>query len=152
MGTNRDVSMGEYEIGRHDEILTAMGIGSCVGVCLIDEENERGGLAHVMLPAEEGEDSSKHADVLLNSLVNEMKVKGTEISSMKAKIYGGASMFDNSFHIGERNVESVKDELHKRDIDIVDEGTGGDSGRAIWLNCQTGNVVVRKSFEGNTQR
>lgn len=152
MGKNRNINMGEYGIDEENIILTAMGLGSCVAVCLYDEKNKRGGLAHVMLPAEEGENSSKHADVLIDKLVNDMEDRGTEIDTITAKIYGGASMFDNSFNIGEQNTESVKEELDKKDIDIADEDVGGTKGRAVWLNCNSGSVVVRKSFEGNSQR
>lgn len=140
--------MGEYRVSRGDDVLTALGLGSCVAVGLVDTESSRCGLAHVMLPAEEGENSKKHADVLINRLVESMKKRGSDPENLKAKIFGGASMFHNSFDIGEENIESVKEELDRRDIDIVEEDTGGESGRAIWLSCRSGNVVVRKSFEG----
>ena len=144
-----NVKMGDYEIGQDNQVLTAMGLGSCVGVCLYDQDNQRAGLAHVMLPAEDGEESSKHADVLLDSVFTEMKNKGSHLSDLEVKIYGGASMFDNSFDIGERNISSVKEEISSRGLNIAKEDTGGTKGRAIWLNCKNGNVVVRKSFTGN---
>lgn len=149
MGKNKNVSMGEYKIGEGDEVLTAMGLGSCVGVCLYDSEENRAGLAHVMLPSKEDADSSKHADVLLDSLIEGLKDKGSRKDDFRAKIYGGASMFDNSFNIGERNVESVKEILSTEGIPVVKEDTGGERGRALWFKSKTGNVVVRKSFEGN---
>lgn len=149
MGKNKNVSMGQYKIGEDEQVLTAMGLGSCVGVCLYDSENNRAGLAHVMLPAKEGEDSSKHADVLLNSLIEGLNDEGSREQDLNAKIYGGASMFDNSFNIGERNVESVREILSNEGIPVVKEDTGGERGRALWFKSKTGNVVVRKSFEGN---
>lgn len=151
MGRNKNVNMGEYKIGTGKEVLTAMGLGSCVATCLYDSEDNRAGLAHVMLPEEDGEDSSKHADVLIGSLLDEMNRRGSETSDLEARIYGGASMFDNSFDIGERNVDSVEEVLSRKGIPIKERDTGGDKGRAVWFNSKTGNVVVRKSFEGNRE-
>lgn len=140
--------MGEYTIGNQKDVLTALGLGSCVAVGLIDKESSRCGLAHVMLPSEDGKNSKKHADVLIERLLDAMEKRGTDPENLEAKIYGGASMFNNSFDIGKENVESVKEELEEQDIPIVKEDTGGESGRAIWLSCRSGNVVVRKSFKG----
>lgn len=147
---NKEAGMGEFKVGQDKDVLVSLGIGSCVAVGLIDDENSRCGLAHVMLPAEEGEDGEKHADVLLEELLDELRDEGTDPENLEAKIFGGASMFDSSFDVGERNVESVKEELQDRGIPVVKEDTGGESGRAVWLNCRNGNVVVRKSFEGTT--
>ncbi|MFB6175361.1 MAG: chemotaxis protein CheD [Candidatus Nanohalobium sp.] len=151
MGRNKNVNMGEYKIGTGKEVLTAMGLGSCVATCLYDPEDKRAGLAHVMLPEEEEGDSSKHADILINSLIDDLNDKGSDTSDLEARIYGGASMFDNSFDIGKRNVESVEEILSRKGIPIREEDTGGEKGRAIWFNSGTGNVVVRKSFEGNKE-
>lgn len=147
---NKEADMGEYRIGTGKDVLVSLGIGSCVAVGLIDEKNSRCGIAHVMLPADEDEESEKRADVLIDEMVEEMKYRGSRVDDMEAKIFGGSSMFNNSFNIGEENVESVKEELKKRGIDIKKEDTGGEKGRAVWLNCRSGNAVVRRSFEGTT--
>lgn len=143
-----DIKMAEHAVGTGSDVLAALGLGSCIAVALYDYENSIGGLAHVMLPSKEGENSPKRADVLINRLVESMKDEGADMEEVKAKIFGGASMFDsNNLNIGEENVESVKEELEKRDIPIVMEDTGGDKGRAVWLNCRSGDVVMQKAFE-----
>jgi len=138
--------MGEYKIGTEEEILTALGIGSCIAVCIYTDIQEIAGLAHVMLPKEKGKDSKKHADILIHQLINAMKERGVKKYNMRAKIFGGASMFENStLKIGEQNQESVKKILNEENIEIKEQDTGGNSGRAVWLNPRSGKAVVRKT-------
>lgn len=151
MGKNINIKMGRYEVNTPPVVLTAIGIGSCVAVCLYHNHKNTGGLAHVMLPAKEGKNSMKRADNLIESLVTDMKNKGITNQDIEAKIFGGASLFDHATNIGERNVESVKKELSKRDIDIIAEDTGGDKGRSVWLDTKNGSVVVSQ-VKGPTKR
>lgn len=148
MSKEKDVGMGEYAIGEGSEVLSALGLGSCVAVCLYTEHSEKGGLAHVMLPEEKDGDSKKHADVLISDLLEVMEKNGVKTSLLKAKIFGGASMFEETtLDIGVQNVESVKNILKENNVDLEAEETGGNTGRAVWLNCRSGTVVVRKSGE-----
>ncbi|RKX46010.1 MAG: chemotaxis protein CheD, partial [Thermotogae bacterium] len=50
--------------------------------------------------------------------------------------------------IGKRNVETAKRELKRHKIKIVAEDTGGNEGRTISLNLETGKVKVRKVSNG----
>lgn len=148
MSNKKDVGMGEYKVGTESEVLSALGIGSCVAVCLYAESEELGGLAHVMLPKEEGEYTKKHADALIYELLETIKQKDVKEEQLNAKIFGGASMFDDTtLDIGSKNVASVKEILDEEEIEIEVEKTGGSKGRAVWLNCRSGTVVVRKTGE-----
>ena len=152
MRKKRDVRMGDYKIGTDEQVLSALGIGSCVAVCIYTEEKSKAALAHVMLPTEEGKNTEKHAHVLLPQMLEHLKLEDIEKEEMKAKIFGGATMFpDNTIDIGKQNVKSVKEILGDEDIEIQEEDTGGAKGRAVWLNCRSGDVVVRKNGE-KTQR
>lgn len=146
----KDVEMGEYDIASGSDVLKALGIGSCVAVCLYTDRDDFGAMAHVMLPAEEGEASNKHADILIYQMLEDIE-QSEEVSkySLKAKIFGGASMFgESTLDIGKKNVNSVKNILEEEDIDIVKEDTGGNKGRAIWFNTRSKDVVVRRPGEG----
>ena len=46
----RAVRMGEIAVARDDGVLAAIGLGSCIGVALVDAEARLAGLAHVLLP------------------------------------------------------------------------------------------------------
>jgi|APHM01.1.fsa_nt_gi Chemotaxis protein; stimulates methylation of MCP proteins len=144
--SEKDVEMGEYDVASGSEVLKALGIGSCVAVCLYTDRSNFGAMAHVMLPAEEGEASNKHADILIYQMLEEID-RNEEVSkhSLKAKIFGGASMFgESTLNIGKKNVKSVKNILNEENISIVEEDTGGNKGRAVWFNTRSKDVAVRK--------
>ncbi|MDY6774046.1 MAG: chemotaxis protein CheD [Candidatus Nanohaloarchaea archaeon] len=148
MAEQVDVKMGEYAVATDDTVIASLGVGSCVAVSLYHDDTSTGGLAHVMLPTENGHKSEKHADVLIEELLEEMHEEDLENGELEAKIFGGAHMVRDSLGIGDKNVESVKEILDDEGIDITAEDTGGERGRAVWLHCRSGEVVVRTSFEG----
>lgn len=137
--------MAEYAVAEGKKVIATMGVGSCVAVCLIDEIHELAGMAHVMLPAKEDKQSQRRADVLINDLKQEIENK-EPLPDLKAKIFGGAHMMNESENVGKENIESVKKILREKDIEIIEEDLGGEKGRAVWLHTSTGKVVVRKAF------
>src|SRR5690625_4749710 len=80
-----------------DTIRTS-GLGSCVGVVIYDTANKIAGLAHVMLPdsalTKQAEfNEYKYADTAIDILVDQLVRIGARKSHLKAKIAGGAQMF-----------------------------------------------------------
>lgn len=142
-----DVRMGETKIGDADDIIASKGLGSCLAVCLFDPDSHVCGVAHVMLPASDGETSPKYANNLLDTVIANMTEKGADAENLVAKLFGGASLFEFSTRVGDENVESVRQLLRERGIDVVAEDVGGDEGRSIWLWCDTGKVVVSRPFK-----
>lgn len=62
-----------------------------------------------------------------------------------AKIYGGASLLKldgAGFNIGQRNIEIAKQKLRELHIPIVEEMIGGNTGKKILFDPQTGHVKV----------
>lgn len=144
------VKMGEYRIGQDDNVLSALGIGSCVAVCLYDDTTGIGGLAHIMLPDDSAQ-PEKAAPTLVMGLIQDMEAVDAVPGAMTAKLFGGASLLSTSMEIGKENVAAVTHLLSDQGIPVIAEDTGGDTGRSIWLNCRTGDVVVQKPF-GPTER
>ena len=132
--------------------LITVGLGSCIGIVLFDRALEYGGLAHIMLP-----DSTqfanvtnplKFADLAIPLLVENLQKIGAQKSQLKAKIAGGASMFNFSdksvvMDIGNRNIISVKETLKKLSIPLVSEDVGGSKGRTIIYDTTKGMVIVK---------
>lgn len=116
------------------------------------------GLVHVMLPDSslgrtESINVAKFADTGVSALVDLLKREGALSSKLKAKIAGGAQMFQftsdkDSMRIGPRNVEAVKAQLKKMNIPIVAEDTGGNSGRTIEFNPETNKLNIRTVNQG----
>ena len=95
------------------------------------------GLAHVMLPdsslARTGKfNIAKFADTAIKELVNKLLKHGARSTMLKAKMAGGAQMFQFSsgsdmMRIGPRNVEAVRKQLVDLRIPITAEDVGGNT-------------------------
>lgn len=132
--------------------LITVGLGSCIGIAIYDSASKVGGLAHIMLP-----DSTqfsnvtnpmKFADLAIPLLLDKMQGLGARRTSLKAKIAGGASMFNFSdksmmMDIGNRNSISVKKVLKDLGIPIISEDTGGNKGRTLIFDTTSGVVQIK---------
>ena len=120
-------------------------LGSCVAVCLWDLEAGVGGLNHFLLPdgAPPSPRFAAHAVPLLLQKVIEL---GASRSRLRAKIFGGACVleaFRAANGLGARNVQVARELLAKEQIRVVAEDVGGDLGRKLVFEIQTGSAWVR---------
>ncbi|MFY3793382.1 chemotaxis protein CheD [Ureibacillus sp. MALMAid1270] len=155
LSTNTVVKVGiaQMDVVKTPNTIRTSGLGSCVGVVLYDETKKIAGLVHIMLPDSSlGKTSTlnaaKFADTGIEALIEKLKMEGAQQYRLKAKIAGGAQMFqfttdNDTMRIGPRNVEAVKNELKKYGIPIVAENTGGNSGRTIEFNPETSLLNIR---------
>lgn len=137
-------------MGHYPEILTCIGLGSCVAIALYDVKLRLAGLSHIMLPKGEKNASNpaKFADSAINLLMKVMQRQGSSLKNLTAKIFGGANMFpmiqgNHLVHVGLRNSIAVKETLAKKKIEIVAEDLGGHWGRTIFFDTEDGSVRVR---------
>lgn len=141
------VGIGESHVGRSP--MSSIGLGSCIGLVLFDQERSIGALAHIMLPDSQGkgERPAKYADTAVIFLVRELARQGCRASSLVSKIIGGASMFQTfsgNMNIGDRNIQAVREQLKQQNIPIVAEEVGGTMGRTIvFFPGDQGRVSVK---------
>lgn len=133
------------------------GLGSCVGVVIYDPTRKIAGLLHVMLPDSNLGKSTrinvaKFADTGVPALVEMLKLEGARTFSLKAKMAGGAQMFQfgssDTVRIGPRNIEAVREQLKKLSIPIIAEDVGGTKGRTIEFDPETLMLNIRTVNEG----
>lgn len=155
MSTVIKVGMADYKVGDAPDKLLTLGLGSCIGVTIYDKRKKQGGMAHIMLPKNPTPDNPtpKFADSGIELMVKELEKMGLNMKVAEAKVAGGAQMFTFSSSnemnsIGYRNAESVIHELKKRGIKIVAEETGGNSGRTIELDLETGSLKIKTMGSG----
>ncbi len=133
-------------------VLTCLGLGSCVGVALYDPTKKVGGLAHIMLPdshaVKANTNLAKFADTAIDWMIKEMISQGADSKKIQAKIFGGANMFPDlttrpQLMIGERNIKAVREKLRHYAIPLLAKDIGGNDGRTIFFEIETGSVRVR---------
>jgi chemotaxis protein CheD len=148
MGT---VRMGEIEVSKHagDE-LVARGLGSCIGLALIDRLSGVAGMAHVVLPESNGLDPEpgKFADLAVPALIARMQKSGAVLRRCDAVMAGGAKMFDlGDMDIGARNAAAVKTRLARAGMTLRAAETGGNRGRTLRLTVGEFVVTVKEAGE-----
>lgn len=152
------VGIADINIVKAPQTIRTSGLGSCVGVVLYDDNIQIAGMVHIMLPdsslgRSETINTAKFADTGVLALINLLKQEGMSVTKLRAKIAGGAQMFQfsssrDTMRIGPRNVEAVKEYLKKYSIPLVSEDTGGNSGRTIEFDPLTKLLNVRTVNQG----
>mgnify|MGYP004727294549 FL=1 len=146
------VGMADLNLCRDPDIITTLGLGSCIGIALYDPSTKIGGLAHIMLPdsTKMGNNSNiaKFADTGIEELLNRMIKAGAVKSRLVAKIAGGAKMFEVSGlsdigNVGQRNAEASRAKLKQLGIRLIAEDTGLNYGRTVELHCDNGDYYIK---------
>jgi chemotaxis protein CheD len=146
------VRMGELAASRTPgETLVTLGLGSCIGLVLLDRRQGVAGLAHVVLPDSAGHtevNRFKFADHAVPELINRVCALGARRPMLEAVLVGGASMFaaiGGSMEVGARNEAAVKSALAGARIRVHASATGGSRGRTVRVDPKTGIVLVREA-------
>lgn len=157
--TDTMVRMGELAISKDPEsTLTALGLGSCIGVCAYDPVARIGGMAHVVLPKAIGDSQglpAKSADIALPNLIEGMIRAGADRARIRIAIAGGAQLFafkgaDTHMDIGNRNSDAIKSIIKSMGIKLIASDLGGSTGRTVRLYTDSGSVGVRRVGEPET--
>ena len=146
------VRMGELAASAvAGDVLVSLGLGSCIGLALLDRRVGVAGLAHVVLPASSGSAPSgawKFADFAVPELVDRVVDLGGRRGMLEAALVGGASMFAvsrSSLEVGQRNELAVREQLAAHRITVIAAETGGDRGRTIRVHVGPNRVTVREA-------
>ena len=149
------VGMSEIRVsGQDSDALSAMGLGSCIGLCMYDPAAKMAGMAHVVLPESRSGNSGsepppgKFADTAVPALLQQMERMGASRARLRVAIAGGAEVFASSsvsplLAIGKRNAEAVRCAVRKVGLRLSAEDVGGSTGRTVVLDVATGLVQVR---------
>jgi len=152
MGNVVKVGMADLNICKSPDVITTLGLGSCIGLTLYDPVTKVGGMVHYMLPdstqVRNNENIAKFADTGIEELLKKVVAAGASRQRLVAKIAGGAKMFETTGvsaigHIGARNAEAAKQILKQKGIRLIAEDTGLNYGRTVELHCETGEFYIK---------
>lgn len=151
------VGIADLNVTKAPNILTTLGLGSCIGIALYDPSTKIGGMVHIMLPdskqIKNNDNKAKFADTGIDLLIRKMVSQGARKTRLVAKIAGGAQMFefknvDAMMRIGPRNIQATIEILKKARIPIIAQDTGENYGRTIELDTATGILCVKTVGHG----
>jgi chemotaxis protein CheD len=156
MAPELSARMGEWVVGTQDgTVLSCIGLGSCIGLALIDRRARVAGLAHIMLPEAPAATGAatpqpgKFADLAVPGLVAALQDEGAMRHRLEAVLVGGAQMFalgrGSGQDIGIRNEAAVRAQLEAHRIPVRAAATGGGKGRSMRVTVPEGEVVFREA-------
>ncbi len=146
------VGMADLKICKAPDMITTLGLGSCIGIAVYDPVLKIGGLAHIMLPdstqMRNNSNIAKFADTGIEELVKRVVMAGANKRRLVAKIAGGAKMFQVSGlstvgNVGERNAQASRAKLKQLGIPLLAEDTGLNYGRTVELYPETGEFRIK---------
>jgi len=152
------VGMADLNATKSPGALTTLGLGSCVGIALYDSVNKIAGLAHIMLPdstlIQNNGNAAKFADTATIRLIYQMQKLGARKELLKARLAGGAQMFDfhasnDNLRIGDRNVEASLKFLGFYGIPVLAMDTGLNYGRTVELYAEDGKFLIKTIGHGS---
>lgn len=150
-----EIMAGEYLATPELDVVLKTLLGSCIAVCMIDEQSHVVGMNHFMLPGKLAEDASistgdtKYGAAAIDMLVREMVRVGAKPPNLKAKVFGAGNVVETfSSCIAGSNSLFVRDYLAELDIPVVAEDLGGTWGRKLYFFSNSGEVLVKRITEG----
>jgi chemotaxis protein CheD len=147
------VRMGEaWASSTAGDVLSCIGLGSCIGVALVDRRRAVAALAHVMLPESTQPDPPqpfKFADLAVAALIELVLAHGALRPRLEAAVVGGAAMFQlggSGQDIGARNEAAVRRHLDRAGVPVRAVATGGGRGRTVRVNVGADvSITVREA-------
>ncbi len=146
------IGMGEVVVtSSPSAVLTCIGLGSCIAVCVYDNVVKLGGMIHIVLPQHHSDNAvefSKYADTGVPLLLAKMIQNGGHKDRLIVKIAGGAQMTvspgtKDTFRTGEKNLTQILAALEKVNVGLTAADVGGNLGRTVKLHIATGTVTVK---------
>ncbi len=155
------VRVADLRVGRLDDELVTIGLGSCVAIILYDPVAHVAGLAHVLLPSPalvrpSDDRPGKVPQKAVPALLSGMASLGARSGRVGGRLVGGASMFASltapgTIQMGERNVVASRQVLAQHGIPLIGEAVGGDYGRTVRVWAADGRVEITSVSHGTTQ-
>jgi chemotaxis protein CheD len=141
----RMLNINEVDVTDKPVVYTCYGLGSCIGLFVTDRVRGLTGGAHIPLPSCSDADEFLGAGRLINELLGLFALGGSDLSGLRAKVTGGAQVYENSFNIGEQNVQVVLQKLIDLKVYLAATDVGGAMARTARFNSVTGELQISTS-------
>jgi chemotaxis protein CheD len=121
------------------------GLGSCIGLFINDRVKGLSGGAHIALPSASADAEFADAKKMIDALLQQFSDQGSDLLTLRAKVTGGAQVFNTSLDIGKQNADVVLKELTDKRIFIAAIDVGGSVSRTACFNGVSGVVKISTS-------
>ena len=148
------LGIGEIHVtGNPDDVILALGLGSCVALVLFDPSTDIIGAAHCLLPThkpnprESDDKPGRYVDIALPNIISQMGIAFSRLPILTSALVGGAAMFqfaaNSALDIGKQNIAVASAMLEEYSIPLLASDVGGSQGRSVTINVADATVHVR---------
>ena len=141
----RMLNINEVDVTNKPVVYTCYGLGSCIGLFVTDRLKGLAGGVHIPLPSTCETSEFLDASRLINELLGSFTLLGSDLNYLRAKVTGGASVYESSFNIGEQNAQAVLQKLMDIKVYIAATDLGGKVSRTARFNSITGELKISTS-------
>jgi chemotaxis protein CheD len=144
------IHIGGLYASRNPVIIETV-LGSCVAVCLYDEEARIGGMNHILLP---GKADMRRFDTVaryginaMELLINRIMALGGDRGRIVAKVFGGAHVIPSISlrnGMGAKNAEFALEFLKLENFIVVSSDLGGHDTRRVYFHTDSGDVFLKR--------
>jgi len=144
------IHIGGLYASRNPVIIETV-LGSCVAVCLYDEEAKIGGMNHILLPGKADmrrfDTAARYGINAMELLINRIMALGGCRDRIVAKVFGGAHVLPSISlrnGMGAKNAEFVLEFLELEDFTVVSSDLGGHDTRRVYFHTDSGDVFLKR--------
>jgi len=142
---NHVLYINDLCVTRQPVIYTCFGLGSCIALFIADRASGLTGGVHIPLPDAIGPGEFLSAARLIEMLLANFETQGSNLTFLRAKIAGGAQVYESVVNLGQQNIDSVVAHLTRRKIFLAASDVGGRLSRTARFNSVTGALIISTS-------
>jgi chemotaxis protein CheD len=155
--SSNHLNIGDMVLGRAPHTISTL-LGSCVAICMYEPSRQIGAMCHCALPKCRSShqcrpgcgQAGKHVECAIRVMLHHFQKQQIPREDIQVKLFGGANVLSsmglktNSWMIGSQNEETARRIITRNRLTIRAADTGGERGRKILFDINTGKVSVAK--------
>lgn len=156
------IDPGAYVTGQRLKHQYCTILGSCICMILWHPESHFFAMCHYLLVQAKPNnriDTSiigRYGDLILPYFLKLVTRAGVPLVDLEVSVYGGASSgksegLSSCFQVAARNIKFVEHFIHQHQIKLKNKDLGGDEGRKIWFDTETGECRMAKMTKQGVQ-
>ncbi|MGM0579741.1 MAG: chemotaxis protein CheD [Bacteroidota bacterium] len=123
------------------------GLGSCIGLFIQDRSMKITSGAHIPVVKSNKKIGFKSAEQIISEMFCQLTDLGSDLKSLRAKITGGASLYENFYGVGAENIKVIKELLISNKVFLAAQDTGGHVARTAHFNSFTGECQIHTASQ-----
>lgn len=139
---NKVLQINDLCVTRQPVVYTCFGLGSCIALFVADRLSGVTGGVHIPLPDGLTPGEFLSAARLIEALLINFQKLGSDLCCLRAKIAGGAQIYESVTSVGQQNIDSVVAHLRERKIFLAAADVGGKLARTAHFNSMTGALTI----------